>query len=102
MGSVGTTTMDILTLGQNATARHAARQQEALMRNQKQQQDAQLEEMRKQGPAPTMVNPDDAAMENRRKNRLNSLRAGLMQTIKTNPSGLTNLETKTSKTKMGE
>lgn len=89
MGSVGRGFVDVLTLGQSYQARKAAEQQQAMLNNMKEQQAQQLEELRKQGPAPTADVVETDISESRRQKRLRSLQAGLTQTVKSNPFGLT-------------
>ena len=88
MGSVGRGLVDVLTLGQSYQSRKAAEQQKAMLNNMKEQQAQQLEELRKQGPAPTMDVQDSDVSESRRQKRLRALQAGLSQTVKSSPFGL--------------
>jgi hypothetical protein len=101
---IGTGLFDVATLGQAYSARKAGESQEDMLKNMKDQQNAQLDALNKQGAAPKMELPSELEKSTNKRKRLEALRAGMSSTINTNPSGVVgsgNVNIASGKQKLG-
>lgn len=69
-------------------AKSAAEKQERYLNTMRDDQQNQIAEMKKKGPAPTMEPATQSESEQRRRAALLKMRAGLQETIKTSPGGV--------------
>lgn len=88
MGDTLQVVTDIATLGSSYQARRASEKQDRYLSDLKNQQQAQLDEIHRQGPAPTIEGPTQSEVERKKRAALAKLRGGLSETIKTRPGGL--------------
>lgn len=97
MGDTGKVMLDIATLGTTYVAREQEKDQERYLNQMKDMQQSQIDEMKRQGPAPTLEGPTQSEIDRKRRAALKKMRAGLSETIRTGPGGLSSSSATTLK-----